>query len=459
MRATASAITVVGTIAVALATSAALAGGSPRIANPEVRLDQAIQQASNLGRDRQAAVLENFKLVGHSDLGGGEFADVWANGETAYVGTRCGEAAAGGQGVRVVDISHPTHPAVVSTLPNPQFTRAEDVVVRHVSTPAFTGDLAVVGIQACFGSGHEGEVPTGLRFFDVTRPDDPVLLSEWFLPPSSIGCHEVDLVERADGLVLAGCARNLFDQVDFETGAQIPGAVKLVDATDPSHPETRTTWEMPVVPFGGVGCGPIEFAHSIRFTDGGQAAYVSYWDAGTVHLDLRNPAAPVIVSDTQVTPPDEDGDNHSMTLANDGRWLVINLEDDSPQDPSCSDFDGYGEAYVYANANTASPTFLGRFATPNTYSTRTDGLFMVHNTEVALGRQFFSSWYSDGIVWWTMSDDGSSQQLGQFVPPPSDAFGIPLVWGVYVDSQRGIVLASDFGSGLWIVRPKGLKGF
>jgi hypothetical protein len=78
---------------------------------------------------------------------------------------------------------------------------------------------------------------------------------------------------------------------------------------------------------------------------------------------------------------------------------------------------------------------------------------------VALGRQFFSSWYSDGIVWWTMDDNGSSHQLGQFVPPASETEGIPLVWGVYVDSTHDLILASDFGSGLWLVRPKGLKDF
>jgi len=330
--------------------------------------------------------------------------------------------------------------------------------VRHVSTPSFTGDLAVVGIQACFGSGHEGEVPTGLRFFDVTQAAHPQLLSEWDLPEGSIGCHEVDLVQRQDGIVLAGCARNLFDQVDFNTGDQIPGAVQFVDATNPTGPQLAKSWEMPVVPFGGLGCLPVEFAHSVRFEDGGNSAYVSYWDAGTVHLNISDVSAPQIVSNTLIAPPDEDGDNHSMTLANGGRWLVINPEDFSPGDCGPG-FDSWGEAYVYDHADTANPTFLGTFSTPNSRSTRTDGDFTVHNTEVVLGTQFFSSWYSDGIVWWTMDSNGSSHQLGQFAPSASDRFGVPLVWGVYLDSGHDLILASDMGSGLWIVRPKGLNHF
>jgi hypothetical protein len=450
---------VVGVLAAACMAASAGADLQPLSLDPDARLDAAIKAAQQRSEAQQAALFDNFKLVGHSDLGGDiDFGDVWAHRDFAYVGSRCGDQALGGGGVRVVDISHPTHPTVVSTLANDQFTRAEDVVVRHVSTPSFTGELAVVGIQACFGSGHEGEVPTGLRFFDVTHAAHPHLLSEWDLPAGSIGCHEVDLVQRVDGIVLAGCARNLFDQVDFNTGDQIPGAVQFVDASNPSSPQLAKSWEMPVVPFGGLGCLPVEFAHSVRFADGGNAAYVSYWDAGTVHLDISDVAAPQIVSDTTIAPPDEDGDNHSMTLANGGKWMVINPEDFSPED--CGpDFGSWGEAYVYDHADTANPTFLGTFSTPNSRSTRTDGEYTVHNTEVVLGTQFFSSWYSDGVVWWTMDSNGSSHQLGQFVPPASDRFGVPLVWGVYLDSGHDLILASDMGSGLWIVRPKGLNDF
>jgi hypothetical protein len=79
----------------------------------------------------------------------------------------------------------------------------------------------------------------------------------------------------------------------------------------------------------------------------------------------------------------------------------------------------------------------------------------VHNTEAGKYSQFFSSWYSDGIVWWTMDKDGVSTMRGQFVPKASDTIGIPLVWGVYVQHSRDLVLGSDFGSGLWILRPVG----
>ncbi len=439
----------------ALLSTATPASSAPqRPLGPDQRLDRLVHRLGAASGDRPtAATLDNFKLVGHSSLDGfGDYGDLFTHGNFVYVGSRCGAGAQGGDGVQVVSISNSRHPHVVSTLANPAFTRAEDVTVLDVHTPSFTGTLAVVGIQACFGSGHEAEVVPGLRFFDVTHPAQPRLLAHWDLPQGTIGCHEIDAVQRPDGKLLAVCARNLVDHLNTNGAV----AIHIVDATDPSSPQAITNWSLGLDPNGGLGCLPFQFAHSARFEDRGSSLYVSYWDAGTVHLDITTPTAPVVISDTKITPPDEDGDNHSMTLAKGGRWLVINPEDFSPSDcPGEPGLDGWGEAYVYDNSDPAHPSFLGTFSTPDSRSTRTDGSFTDHNTEVARGDQFFSSWYSDGVVWWTMNDQGVSHQLGQFVPP-ANGDTPPLVWGVSIDSAHDLILASDITSGLWIVKPKGL---
>src|SRR5205823_11163439 len=131
-------------------------------------------------------------------------------------------------------------PKVVSKLANPMYTRAEDLVVRDVSTASFEGTLAVVGIQQCFGSGHT-DVFTGLIFFDVTDPAKPVQLAKWGLPTGAIGCHEVDFVQRpSDGKVLAGCARNLVDQQGGST------ALHIVDATNPKQPKELSRYSLGV---------------------------------------------------------------------------------------------------------------------------------------------------------------------------------------------------------------------
>ncbi|CAN5781260.1 hypothetical protein BH18ACT15_BH18ACT15_02700 [soil metagenome] len=444
-----------------------VAGGSaaPRlrpVQDVDQQLDQVVERAKAVGVRSQARPrLANFRLVGHSNLDGfADYGDVYAHGRFAYVGSRCGEANRGGDGVQIVDISTPRDPQVVSKLPNPRYTRAEDVTVLDVRTPAFSGALAVVGIQACFETGHESEVVPGVRFFDVTHPAHPRLLGRWNLPRGTVGCHEIDAVQRPGGTVLAGCARNLIDHfTSFENGDTEGLGVYLVNATNPRTPRTVAHWYKRVDPFGGTGCLPVKFAHSLRFENGGRSVYVSYWDAGTVRLNLSDPTSPAVVSDTKIVPPDEDGDNHSMTLAAGGRWLVINPEDFSPGDcPGDSDTGGWGEAYVYDNSDPSSPTFLGTFSTPNSRAAGNGdrGAFTVHDTEVTRRNQFFSSWYSDGIVWWTMNGEGASRLRGSFVPPSRNGVP-PLVWGVYLDSRHNLILGSDITTGLWIVRPEGLR--
>ncbi len=436
-------------------------GPSGATASLDQRLDRIMQRAhdgpgSGAGSGQSDVKLDNFKLVGHSALDGfGDYGDLYAHGHYAYVGSRCGAQAQGGAGVQVVDISRPSRPRLVSKLANEPFTRAEDLTVLDVKTPSFTGAIAVVGIQACFNSGHEDEVVPGLFVFDVTHPQRPALLGRWNLPQGTIGCHEVDAVQRSDGKVLAVCARNLNDHI--ASGGST--AIHIVDVTNPARPQLTADWTQNLNPEGGVGCLPFQFAHSGRFTDGGNSLYVSYWDAGTVNLDIANPAAPTVMSQTKITPPDEDGDNHSMALDTAAKRLIINTEDFSPGDcPGQSELGGWGEVYVYDNANPAQPTFLGTFSTPNSRSARADGSYTDHNTEVFAGGQYFSSWYSDGIVWWTMDGNGASRQLGQFVPSGT-ADNPPSVWGVFIDREHKVILASDFNSGLWIVKPKGLKDF
>jgi hypothetical protein len=406
----------------------------------------------------------NFTVVGHSALGGsGLNADVWEHRGYAYVGVWSGPCPA--TGVKVADVRNPHNPTLVSRLQNPAKTSAEDVVVRHVDTRRFTGELAVVGIQAC-GNPVKSPVFRGLEFFDVTDPTLPREIARYRVNPDTVGCHEVDLVVRADGRVLAACA-NVFAE-------QIVGSdeVIVVDVTNPFQPRKVGGFALgrdlnvdPADNPDNLGCFSASFAHSVRFTNAGRSLFASYWDYGTlrfrVHPDgrLRGP-----VGRTDIAPPDEDGDNHSMTLARGGGTMVVNPEDFSPAD--CGQpYQGWGEAHIYTN-HRGDNRLLSIFSTRNSRSMRTDGFYSIHNTESAGSRraQMFSSWYTDGIVWWSLVNRRNPVKKGQFVPPPTeDPTGtfpaVPIVWGVYPDPASNLIFASDINSGLWILRPTGLGNF
>jgi hypothetical protein len=209
-----------------------------------------------------------------------------------------------------------------------------------------------------------------------------------------------------------------------------------------------------------IGCFAASFAHSVRFDDRGRTLYASYWDFGLVTLDLSTPERPQYVARADIAPPDEDGDVHSVTPARGGNVLLVNPEDFSPLDcPDNPAFDGWGEVQVVDNRDPSRARVVGTFSTPNSRSNRTDGFYSAHNTEVS-GNNAFTSWYSDGIVWWSLSNLSRPTMRGQFVPPATaDPHGVlptaPLVWGVHLEHGRSLVLASDMNSGLWILRPTG----
>jgi hypothetical protein len=425
--------------------------------------DRLLNSASHVDTGPHKVRNDNFLVLGHSDLGGGGLnADVWAHEKYAYVGVWSGTCPA--TGVKVADYHKPRHPKLVSVLPNDAGTSAEDVVVREVATPSFTGDLAVTGIQVC-GDVDE-PVFRGLAFFDVTDPRHPAELGRWTAPEFSVGCHEVDLVQRPDGQVLAGCANVFAEQINGTD------EIVLVDATDPTSPTTAGGWALgadlgidPADNPENLGCFSASFDHSVRFIDDGMALYGSYWDFGAVRLDISDPSDPVYISRADVAPPDEDGDVHSVAPSRDGGTLLVNPEDFSPVDcPGDPALDGWGEVHLFDTTDPTAPVHVGTFSTPNSRTTRDDGFYSVHNTEIAKGTQAFSSWYSDGIVWWDFRNPSHPSQRGQWVPPaaedPTGVFpAVPIVWGVYLDRQRNLVLASDINSGLWILRPIGLGNF
>jgi hypothetical protein len=449
----------------AVSMSTALTVGSVAQGHPPKPAQRDGLAAASTGVQRgpawtQAMQTTNFTVVGHSDLGGGGLnADVWVHRGFAYVGVWSGTCPA--SGVKVADARRANAPRVVARLSNPRGTSAEDVVVRTVRTKAFTGDLAVVGIQTCEDP-KKSPAFRGLQFWDVTTPARPRPLSQW--RSSFRGCHEVDMVVR-DSRLLAACAEPFAEP---ETGAD---EVDVVDVTNPARPRKVSGFALKrdagidsTTTPQNVGCGKASFAHSVRFTGHGRTLYVSYWDVGTLRFDVRSSGKRLrLVNRADIAPPDEDGDNHSMTLAKGGAVMVVNPEDFSPEDPNCAANGGWGEVHLLTNTR-RTPRHLATFSTPDSRSTRKDGFFSVHNTEVVKGTQAFSSWYTDGIVWWTLTDPRHPVMRGQFVPPPTEdpqkVFPpVPIVWGVFPDRRSNLIFASDINSGLWILRPTGLGSF
>jgi hypothetical protein len=195
-------------------------------------------------------------------------------------------------------------------------------------------------------------------------------------------------------------------------------------------------------------------------------AYLAYWDAGAIIVDISNPGDIRMIGRT-VYPADSEGDTHSAMPNGDSTVLVTTDEDFSPgelvaagepKEPG----DTWGFARIWGIANPAAPRHLSDFATPHSLTNATSGFYSVHNPQIR-GSTLYLSWYSDGLRIVNISNPARPREIGAYRPKPTldptgvfAAFGpagahpIPFVWGVYPLGDR--IYLSDINFGLYIVR-------
>jgi hypothetical protein len=424
------------------------------------------------------------RQLGELNIPGGLNADVWVHGNFAYVGTWSGPCP--GTGVKIVDVSNPARPRQVATAAGYANTSAEDMQVISVNTPFFRGDLMGVGLQDC---GLPGQSPglTGLDLWDVTNPTQPSRLG--FHPVGSGGVHELSLTSRPDG-VFALLA------VPFQevlTGGAV-GDFELVDVSNPRSPVMTDDWGAGKdgglafgAPFFGefgfpppFDCTPppgqpalcrghfaAVFAHSATPSGNGRTAYVAYWDAGGIVLDISNPAAIGFVGRTPY-PAGSEGDTHSTVPNESSSLLVTTDEDFSPAERKAAGEpkivgDTWGFARIWSLADPARPVHLSDFATEHSLTTNTSGFYSAHNPEVR-GTTLYLSWYSDGLRIVDISNPSAPRETGFYREKPTldptgvfASFGsgthpIPFDWGVHVVGDR--IYLSDINFGLYIVTRK-----
>jgi hypothetical protein len=417
--------------------------------------------ASSRGRGAKVDVL------GHHDPGGPS-GDVVAHKGFAYLGS-WGLFSESGEfcralGVRVYDVSEPRNPTHISTFAdgasNPALAGSwtEKVMVRHVNTRWFKGDLAVVSFQDCRPGGF-----TGIGLYDVTDPNNPVLLS---LRQSGIfGVHELWMESRGNRAYVYEAAN--FHEVVAAQEGQSPEDVtpefRIVDVSDPRNPVQVGDWsawrELGISPLAGIGTFAFNFVHSVYVDK--EVAYVSYWDLGTVMLDVSDPTAPEFLGRT-VFGEGVEGNAHSAWTARGGKLLIQNDEDFDPA-PNPEVETGWGYGHIFDISDKSNPVELATLKLPSTHQFPPPGPgdFTIHDPKVR-GNTLYLSWYTEGVVVMDISKPASPHIVAQFIPPEKaeDPLGVFYpgeefveIWGVF--PHRNYVLASDMNTGLWVFRVRG----
>jgi len=389
------------------------------------------------------AVGYRLQTLGHADPGGLS-ADVYGHRGHAYLSS-FRTSSCGGEGVRIYNLGNPRTPRLVGTFadrnsdPAVAGADSQKTIVQRVQTPRFTGDLAVTGFQRCGRSGFQG-----FGLYDVSNPAQPKKLA--LVPTEPRGVHEVWLQRKGERayVYVAIPSSELLSSPDYdvESGtAKTPGRpdFRIYEVTDPSRPVEVGAWgawaSIGISPRDGRGISKVNLVHSVITNAAATRAYLSYWDLGTVILDISEPTTPRYLGRTSFR-GSEQGDAHSVALGNAGKLLIQTHESPRASHP-----------VLYDISNERSPRRISEFRLPGT-APESGSSFLngVHDAKVVGNRAIFS-WYRHGVIVADISKPAKPRLLARFVPPNSPQ---PQVWGVDVEGDS--ILASDMDSGLWVLR-------
>jgi hypothetical protein len=371
----------------------------------------------------------NTELVGHLALEGTGFnSDIAVNGDHVYLGSGGWGDICPGTGVRVIDVSDPTAPAVVTDFAGAdEFpgTAVSSIWVDNVATGDFKGILAVVAMRLC-DENQTARVAgrfAGLAVYDVGVPSNPVLLSTVHSGDHTGGASHVDLIGDGDRLLAAATVpQSLLDHPDGL------GDVRIYDLTRVFDIEELADWDLR-------RDGPPLLAETLRTLVGdrslaGESAswadprhlVVAYASGVTVNVEVSNARGPVYVGSTATQ------DTYGLLFgpqANPRLVSTIGIPEQDVEDGG--PFDG-----IY------SP----RASTP-------------------LGDSYqLVAWLSAGLRVIDLKDPSDPREAAHFVPPsrpdpqgwwaaPDGSREFPLAWDVATDGE--FVYLSDVNSGLWVV--------
>lgn len=416
----------------------------------------------------------NLSLVGHLGPEDDERmafpnSDVWSYGDHAYVGTwSLGPDLCPATGVKVIDISDPTDPRVATTIPSPDASLANDVKVERISTPDFRGVLLAHSNEPCAEGGS-----FGFELYDVSDPANPVHVSGVGAEASG-PVHNLYLFQRGSQAFLLLAVP--FGEVFGVFGPEPAADLLLYEVTDPSNPVLRSTWTVgrdaglafgspffagdPALPPGS-DCTPPPgtpqlcrgddfpgvLLHDVWANPNGTVAYLSYWDAGLILLDISDPSSPVMLGRGQEVPAlgSDEGNLHAAVPARGGNLVVTADEDFSPVFADPPSFP-WGFLRIFDTSDPANPIEIGQFATENSLTAFPPAPFTdysAHNVEVR-GSTAYVSWYGDGIRLIDISQPTKPREVASYTVPSPTSF-----WGVHV--QGDLILGSDIVNGLFIL--------
>ena len=441
---------VVGAALALLAPAPAAAGHVPSTLTPAFHVPQVAAPFGSFSptfsasptaaaADRSIEVLANVNPRG--DVNG----NIWVHADHAYMGSYGNAQSSCQSGVRVYSLRNPKRPRRVATFATPAGSLAgaypDQVRIKSVRSAAFTGDLAAVGLQRCRPPFDASGGTRGFALYDVSRPARPRLLSIVNTLPV-VGSHELWLqaVGNRAYVYTAIPRAELRGSPDGITPANPD--FRIYDVSDPKHPVQVGQWGI----WANLGIKPAfnQFVHSVITNAAATRAYLSYWEYGTVILDISDPSRPQHVSTLRDPAQLELPHAHSAWLTPDEKVLL-----ETQEFGRFFNFDGTGYPRLFDLSDERNPAVIGRYVLPGAETST------AHDPKI-VGRRAYVSWYDFGVRVLDLSRPGSPRAVAHFQPGAGRNAANPwctdctFVWGAF--PNRDYFVASDMNTGLWVAK-------
>jgi len=298
-------------------------------------------------------------------------------------------------GTSILSLATPTAPVEVAFIPG---ATAGSRDIRQYQTYLY--------IVANF----VGSATAGIQVVSMADPDHPALA---FTETATINEAEYVNVDASRALLFAS-------EADEFTG---PGGVRIFSLADPIHPALVGSY------------APTYRIHD--FHPNGNVGYGCGIDNGRVDVvDITNPAAPTLIS-SFATPQFRP---HSSWTTPDGRYLVVTDEDFAAPGGHPAVFD------------VLNPLQVKLVYESQDLSAATSHIPSMRGTTAAI------SYYTAGVRLWDFSVPSQPVEFGYYDTWSGDDY---LLAGCYQASAylpSGIVLATDDGTGLYVIQPSTAYG-
>jgi hypothetical protein len=363
----------------------------------------------------------NVRLIGHSDLNGhGDGMQLLLKEQYLFVGHL------GKMGTTILDVSEPAAPRVVNQLKNPPNTHTHKVQIG--------GDILIVNYEK-YGKGPEMPERAGIQILDISQPADPRELG--FFSTGGKGVHRV-WYTGGDYAYMSATPDGFTDRI-----------LVVADISDPTAPREVCRWWLPGMWKGGgeKPTWPAELRYSAHHPVVWEnRAYLGYWDAGMVILDISDLANPRQISRISWAP--EDGGNTHTGLPLPDRNLLI-VTDESTK-PNCQE--SPRRVRVVDISDESKPEVISMFPEPEGDFCKRGLRFGPHNVHENRPESYssdqiiFVTYFNAGLRVVDISRPEAPEEIAYYIPETPPGQTAIQTNDVFV-AENGLIYISDRVSG------------